>query len=78
MKTRSKIKTPDVEYMDNLTCAETFRELATIIRKSIEWLREDNLTHNQEAVLHNLDMVAAQIDATAYVIEDIGMRDTDE
>ena len=78
MKTRSKIKTPDVEYMDNLTCAEEFRELATIIRKSIEWLREDNLTHNQEAVLHNLDMVAAQIDATADVVEDIGMRDVDD
>lgn len=78
MKTRSKIKTPDVEYMDNLTCAETFRELATIIRKSIEWLREDNLTHDQEAALHNLDMVAAQIDATADIIEDIGMRDADD
>ena len=78
MKTRSKIKTPDVEYMDNLTCAEEFRELATIIRKSIEWLREDTLTHNQEAALHNLDMVAADIDATADVVEDIGMRDTDD
>ena len=78
MKNKNKIKTPDVEYMDNLTCAEDFRELATIIRKNIEWLREDNLTHDQEAVLHNLDMVAAQIDSMADIIEDIGMRDADE